>query len=427
MTRPSLATPLAVILAGGALLAANLHPRWSAGAVVADGWPWLLAVWGVFRCGESVWARLRRRPPPAPAEGGALLVAVLVAALGSAAHAVRSPDAHWFGWRWRLGGFDRHFTPLAERRLAAAPLLELKELRGRLAVTAGPGPDVRIRGGWRTVRRDGDAAARALDARATPDAVVVQPGIAAWTGDEYRLEIEVPAAVRVRLVDCRGDIAVKGLRTDVQPAVQASLGRETRLRLADVAGGLTLESSVEGLRLADVRGPVRLEGNLIESIEAERVDGPFELISRTLRARWAALPGRFRLTRHEIELRGVSGPLELEARAARVVRLRDLSGAASLFARQAALELTPGPSGWTQLEARTERGDIRLALDPEQPFQLDASARGGRIDNRLSPEPSAGEGGRLELSTEQPGAPFVQLETDRGVIVLESRTAAVRR
>jgi hypothetical protein len=86
--RASVFGPVLLILLGIALLINNYYERFSLSTLIADGWPWLLVVWGGSWMVEDAIARSVYGRQPRPLGGGALVLALLVCLIGIGIHGV---------------------------------------------------------------------------------------------------------------------------------------------------------------------------------------------------------------------------------------------------------------------------------------------------------------------------------------------------
>ena len=84
--RPSWFVPALLILLGLALLVNNYYDRFSLSTLVADGWPWILVVWGSSWMVEDAIARSAYARQPRPLGGGALVLALLACLVGIGVH-----------------------------------------------------------------------------------------------------------------------------------------------------------------------------------------------------------------------------------------------------------------------------------------------------------------------------------------------------
>ncbi|MDA0207647.1 MAG: hypothetical protein O2795_20215 [Acidobacteria bacterium] len=84
--RPSVFGPRLLILLGVALLVNNYYDRFSLSTLIADGWPWILVVWGCSWMAEDAIARSVHTRQPRPLGGGALVLALLVCLIGIGLH-----------------------------------------------------------------------------------------------------------------------------------------------------------------------------------------------------------------------------------------------------------------------------------------------------------------------------------------------------
>ncbi len=84
--RPSAFGPVLLILLGSALLVNNYYDRFSLSTLFAEGWPWILVLWGGCWMAEDAIARSTYARQPRPLGGGALVVALLVCLIGIGVH-----------------------------------------------------------------------------------------------------------------------------------------------------------------------------------------------------------------------------------------------------------------------------------------------------------------------------------------------------
>ena len=87
--RPSAFGPVLLILVGTALLVNNYYDRFSLSVLAAEGWPWILVLWGGCWMAEDAIARSVYARRPRPLGGGALVVALLVCLIGIGVHGAR--------------------------------------------------------------------------------------------------------------------------------------------------------------------------------------------------------------------------------------------------------------------------------------------------------------------------------------------------
>jgi hypothetical protein len=84
--RPSAFGPVLLILLGSALLLNNYYDRFSLTTLLAQGWPWILVLWGGCWMAEDAIARSTYARQPRPLGGGALVLALLVCLIGIGVH-----------------------------------------------------------------------------------------------------------------------------------------------------------------------------------------------------------------------------------------------------------------------------------------------------------------------------------------------------
>ncbi|MDA1235179.1 MAG: hypothetical protein O3A53_10295 [Acidobacteria bacterium] len=84
--RPSVFGPALLILAGIVLLVNNYYDQFALSTLLAEGWPWVLVVWGGSWMAEDAVARSVHTRQPRPLGGGALVLALLVCLIGIGIH-----------------------------------------------------------------------------------------------------------------------------------------------------------------------------------------------------------------------------------------------------------------------------------------------------------------------------------------------------
>jgi hypothetical protein len=84
--RSSVFGPALLIVLGVALLVNNYYEQITLWTLIADGWPWVLVLWGSSWMAEDAIARSAHTRQPKPLGGGALVLALLTCLIGIGIH-----------------------------------------------------------------------------------------------------------------------------------------------------------------------------------------------------------------------------------------------------------------------------------------------------------------------------------------------------
>ncbi len=386
--RRSIIGPLFIILLGLLLLAQNLLPDVSVWLIFVEHWPWLLIGWGAFRLLEHALAAARGEPGPRPMGAGALVLALLLCGVGSAARAVHK--AEWGeGFRLFWTGF-KVFHPTHSIQIEHSwpahgiQALRINDFAGRITIAGDDEASIRLTG-RRNISSESLTAARTLSDGAPTDLVidgetaVLRPSGAsprAFSGD---ITVRAPKALAVTLLDGDGRVRLQGF--DASAVVRLERGGAVVAR--DIAGDFTLEGRARSLEAERIGGAVRLDGQRLEELDV-RSTGPLEISARRLTVKApGGLPGRITVHRDDIVIDGVDGALEVEGRNRTKIRASGLGGPTRLIAQRGDIRATLDHTPLSDLEVRLDSGDIRLTLPPDGAYDLEAHA--DEVDSKLPP------------------------------------------
>ncbi len=296
-----------------------------------------------------------------------LIAVVIVASLPYPLHAGtpgERPRAHWRAMSWQESHEARQGPETTEKvsnrfRVGANGTLDISNVSGRIAVTAG-GSDTIVVDAVKRVR------SREADVKGQLDRTVVGMSEHAgrvevrttYTGRNLRVTVDyavtAPAGTSVYAHSISGEIKITNIKGEVRAdAVSGDVD-------AVAAPGATLVRSVSGdasvsgvanqneLRVSSVSGTVTVNGAKVRSLDADSISG-------------------------DVQLRG--------AVCARVMA-RSISGSLSF---DGALE----KSG--RYEFRSQSGDIHLALADATGFEVDASTFSGNVRSDLPVTVRSGE------------------------------------
>ena len=444
--RKSLFGPVLLIVLGGVLLARNLDPSLSLLRLFADYWPWLLVFWGGFRLLEFAGARLLSRRAPEPLGAGAVIVAVFLCFAGSTAHALSRNEFEFVDWMMVRGGwFDAEFDyPLQhEQPVGPGQAVLIRNLGGRIRIIASEQPGLRI-AGHKRIRAFNDRTAARLEERslleisARAEQVVVQPRpLPERDGRRvsYDVDIEVPAAVALRVEGARGRLDVQGLSgtvvldgsaaieiSDLGGPVRIEARRAPRIVARRLASTLHVDGRARRVEAEELAGALTIDGSAVEEVRLSKLEQPARLRFNNTDLDLQMLPGELEVTPGAIEIVDAAGPLVLNSRGSRRrhIRLERISGALTVDAQRGDLELRAGNQLPTRTEVKLERGDIAVILTPDAVFSIEATTARGTASHEF--------GDALQIDAKDRAAtlrgsrgqgPLLKLETGRGDVSVQ--------
>ena len=428
--RPSLVGPTLLVLVGAGLLAANLREDLSVATLFANYWPWLLVAWGGFRILEHAVAWARDSEGPEPAGSGAVMTALLLCFLGGTFHAAESG-----GFAARLSeGFHEIFSrsvhsfPMEERRFTApaGEALTIAELRGRLDVRPGEGDELVLSGSTSVERRIEERArqiAEQADVRLDGERLVFgRPEQLS-----YRAKLAAPADRRLELTNFDGRVDVADWRGAIDaegrgrliagaPAgpVAVRFTRPSALEVRGAQSAVSLDGSARSVEIIGAASTVKLNGNLLDDVRIEGVEGEVDVVSKRSRVRAGSLPGRLHIEDEAVEATGAAGGLEIEGKGHARIRVVGGMGDVRVFAERGRIELAPPPTGAGNWSARIEKGDIELVAPEGGRFQIIARGEPGRVEfEDFAGEPEKLSDGRLKFGSV---GPTIELRAGEGSI-----------
>ncbi len=462
MRRGSLVAPLILILIGVVFLMNNLRPDLSMVSILAEYWPFLLIGWGVLRLIEILFWAMQNKPlPVAGISGGEWTLIVFIAIFGSgvffATHREKWPNGINVGLRG-LEVFGEPFDyPIADRSVPAADGKNLRVVieafRGNARITGSKTVnEVRVTG-RKTVRAlDRATADRAADEMnwevvRQADAIYIRPqGAPPNTGSGVMLvsdlDITVPADVRIDAHGRRGDFDITDINGDVtiesdNAGVRLqNLGGNVRveLRASDIVRAIQVKGDVEvrgsgnDIELESVGGQVTVGGNYYGDLQFRGIAKPvkFEggLKSRGTEWRVESCPGQIRMSRGNMSVENVVGPVMIRAKS-KDIQLSQFTNALDLQIERGDVEIRPGIMPVPRMTAVTRSGNLELTLPENGKFSLRASVEKGEIENDFIGLPSVQEDRRGAVLNGSIGTGNeVAVRTDRGTLRIRKGGAA---
>jgi DUF4097 and DUF4098 domain-containing protein YvlB len=256
-------------------------------------------------------------------------------------------------------------------------------------------------------------------------------------------------------VDARGRVTVESLKGDVDVR-----GDNASISLKDVDGKATVSNADGSITMdhitkpvtIDARGtrvtlnnledtlkvtagyqPINITGvasNVILSSQYTRatlknIKGNVDIESNTDRLSLEDIGGYIRTTAQGSSVRVVTagGPVEIHT-TLRDVTVNDFSKGCKITNDRADVSLSTESPGKDAISVKNSNGDITLMLPQDAGFQIDATARNGRIRSDFSGPEAAPSSGDLAIlkSRFRSGGPLITLETENKDIYLRYRT-----
>lgn len=443
--RRSLFGPILLITLGIALLWHNLNPQFSLGQLFANYWPWILVFWGGFRLAEFAVSRLAGRRPPEPLGGGAVIAAIFLCLVGSAAHSLQGRSFDLIDWTiGHDGWFDHEYDyPVThEHALAEGQGLLIRNLDGRIRIVAGEQPGLRIAGRKRVSAFDDDAAAR-LEERSTLEIsqqaqrLVVQPRPMPGRDGRrvsYEVEIEIPPNTGLEVEGAQGHLDIHGLTQSVTVHGSASIEiadvggpvlvrarRSQRLTTRRLGSTLKVDGRVRRIDAEVLAGDLTIDGEGVEQVRLAKLEQPGRLRFNNTEAEFQKLGGEIEISPRSIEIVNAAGPLLLQSRGSRErrIRLERIEGALVVDARRGDVTWLAGTDP-AAAEIKLERGDIEVRLDPNALFSVEAKTSNGNARHDFGSAIETEDSGRsATLSGGRGQGPLLKLETGRGDVKIE--------
>jgi DUF4097 and DUF4098 domain-containing protein YvlB len=178
-----------------------------------------------------------------------------------------------------------------------------------------------------------------------------------------------------------------------------------RLEVSDVASDVTLDCQYSTVSLKDLRGNVDMTTNS-DRITADGIRGHLRVKGQG----------------SGIRANSVDGPVEIQTTLKDVI-VNNFNSGCVVTNEYADVSLSTGTLGKGEINVKNHNGSIALFLPEEIPFQIDATARNGRVNSDypgLEPMESSGDLGLLKAKL-RGGGPKIVLETDYSNISIRTR------
>ena len=449
MRRGSLIGPFILILVGVVLLINNLKPELSLLNLFLTYWPFLLVAWGALRLIEILVSAARSQPlPPDGITTGEWVLAVLLCLFAAGADFARTqlPKARIALHGLELFGESFDYPLAGSVEAGAAPQVFIENLRGSVRVAGGERTQVKVEGRV-TVRAFAREEADKIHAKCPLEVIRQGDRIIVRTNQERAgdsggvsadLEIFVPKGASVSVQGRYGDIDVANIdggveiQSDNAGVRLAAVGGDARIeldasdivRVVSLGGKLDIQGRGEDIDLDDIAGRVTIEGAYSGDLTMRKLAQPLVFQSKRTELRVARIPGILHMDLGDLTAEEIEGPFFLKS-SSRDVELTAFTGPVEIHLQRGDVELRPAEKN-PRIEVSLRSGDISLILPEGSGAAIEASTRRGEIVNELDAGLSVeefGEGG-ARLAAPAGREPSIRLDTRRGNITLRKTTAA---
>jgi len=439
-----------LIVLGVLFLVSNVRPDLSIVSILGRFWPFLLIGWGLLRLLELVVWAVRRRPLPTTGiSGGEWMFVILISMAGSASFFF-SHRAGWPPINFRMRGlemlgepFDYPIAEQTVRTAAGKPVrVVIEHIRGNARITGSDKNEVRV-SGRKTVRamskQDAERAADGLAIELVQDGETVfvrVKGSRANSDDFFvssDLEISVPANARIDAHGRRGDFDVNDVQGDVDVDsdnagvrlenvggnVRIDVRASDIIRAARIGGGVDLKGSGHDVELESVAGQVVVGGAYSGDLQFRAIAKPVRFeggIKSRGPAEWRveSCPGQIRMSRGNLSLENVAGPVVVNAKS-KDVQVAGFTQGLDLHVDRGDLEIRADVLPVPRMTVSTNSGDVELTLPENGKFSLRASVDKGQLENQFGEILHVQEQGRGGTITGDVGnGAEVNLRANRG-------------
>jgi DUF4097 and DUF4098 domain-containing protein YvlB len=451
MKRGSLVGPLVLIAIGVIFLLKNIRPDLPLFDLFMTYWPFLLIAWGGLRLIEILAIHFRGgRLPASGVSGGEWALVIILSIVGSSVWGVQRFTRDGLG-RFKVGGvevFGESYDYSENRqglKLDAKGRLVVDVARGTVRINGVDGSEVSVTA-RKTVRAMQKEEADRADQQ-TKLKIDTSGQVMTITSGQDRLEgprvttdldITAPRGVTVEVRGRYGDVEITGIAGGIAinsdnagvklQRVGGKVRVETRrsdiIRAVGVKGDVELKGRGRDIELEDVEGQVTVNGSYSGETVLRRLAKPVRFESSLTDIRMERLPGEMQLTLSALTATNVVGPVVVKAKS-KDVHLTDATESVMLDLERGDIEIRQVKPLPAKIDARTESGDIELALPPQAKFTLNAVTQRGELTNDFDSKLTVKEADRGgSISGSMGAGPEIKLVTRRGALTVRKVSAA---
>jgi DUF4097 and DUF4098 domain-containing protein YvlB len=437
--RRSITGPLILLLIGGLFLWRNFHPEVPVFDLIAQYWPFLLILWGVMRLAEALIGRGNWR---SGFSGGEIVLIVFICFIGLGTWQAREFGIHFNGRGLDIFGDSFDYPIDAKAPAAGMTRIVFENPRGNIRVTGGDVTEVTVTGhkAIRAYKRaDADRTNENSPVEILPqgDRLVVRTN-QDRAPDNQRidddLEVTVPRSMAVEsrnnvgddeVADVQGDVELQSNHGDLRLAriggnAKLSIGHSDVINVVDVKGKVDLDGRGSDISMENIAGQVTVNGSYSGTLEFKNLAKPLDFEGvRGTELHVAAIPGTIHMDLSTMTANNVTGPLRFVARS-RDIHLAQFTQSVQVETDRGDIELHPGKTPLSPIEATTKNGAINLVIPVGAQFQLEGTVERGEAANEYgAPLNQENTGHRATIHGSVGSGPAITLLSTRGRIVVE--------
>lgn len=440
--RGSILTGLLLIVIGVIFLLDRFDPAFGIGHLIRVYWPVLIILWGVAKLVDHLAAQRSGEPRAALLSGGQAALMILLAFVLTAFVA-----RDWIHDRYPDAEFDIGLSlpysqsrQLAPETIPAGAHVMIETARGKIAVHAGGGSDIRV-----GVNESASASsATAADDRMKNVEVVIER-----KGDGYSvhpvrqrdvrgavgidLDVELPKTASIEVNTGHGDIQISGVAGNVIARTASGnieihdAGSDVAIdlqqgdaKVSGVAGNLKITGRGDHIDLSNISGDATVEGAFVGSIRAANIAKTVRCASPWSDLTITHLIGRLATDSGDIALSDVDGPVKLIAHN-KDIDVKNVSGRIEIVNTHGDVKVSYAAPPRDNLSLTNDSGDTDVTLPAGSSFAISAVSRSGEVasDFESTSLKTSNEEDRGQISGNfGAGGPMLNITTSYGTIRL---------
>lgn len=419
--RGSVFGALLLIGLGVLFLYANLNQQFNPWPLLAKYWPVLIIFWGLGKLVDYFMLRgTDQAATVSRLTAGDIIGIFFLILLGTSLSTLvtKIPSPHFpfdntefgclFGREFEFSQEVKQALPAPGGRVQPFTLV-VDGNRSNLAVTGVAGSEIHLAAKKKICAQDNDEAFRSSEAYQP----VLEPTAAGYAfrwrtqaGEsdalQADLDFQVPAAAGVKLTTRHGDVRVSSVQGAVEinlsggDATVAKVGGDVRVGIrggattvTDTGGSVVVEGRGDGVDIRNAAA-ASLEGEFFGPIRFAAIRGPVRFRSKRTDFSAGRLEGEMELASDRLRLKQVPGDVSLDTRD-KEIEMEEITGEVRIQNRNGGIELRARRAPTLPIQIENASGNIEVTLPAGSGFQLDATARNGRVESDFQ-----GEGLKLE-------------------------------
>ena len=231
----------------------------------------------------------------------------------------------------------------------------------------------------------------------------------------------------VEIRDVEGSVKVTNTESSIRIAKVTKPviidARGTQVTVEDLSDTLKIATSHRRVRITDAASNVSLESRYA-SVTMENIKGNLDIDSNSDNLNLDEIQGYVRIKGQGsgVRVNSVKGPVEIQTTLKDAV-VNNFENGCKVTNEYADVTLSTGTLGKSEVSVKNRNGAIELFLPEDAGFQIEATAKNGRVNSEfpgLEPTQAAGDTGSLKAKLKS-GSPKLLLETEYGNINIRTR------